>query len=85
MGAPGSLQLWRVGATACCGVQASDRVGFSCFGAWALGELFGNLPGPGTEPVCPASAGGFLTTGPLGKSLQVCFLNRDGVQWPWFF
>ena len=27
-----------------------------------------DLPGPGTEPVSPASAGGFLTTGPPGKS-----------------
>ena len=85
LGALGFLQLWWVGATACCGVQASHPGGFSCFGARALGVLFSNLPGPGTEPVCPASAGGFLTTGPPGKSLQVCFLNRDGVQCPWFF
>ena len=26
------------------------------------------LPGPGIEPVLPALAGGFLTTGPPGKS-----------------
>ena len=26
------------------------------------------LPGPGIEPVSPALAGGFLTTGPPGKS-----------------
>ena len=26
-----------------------------------------DLPGPGLEPVCPALAGGFLTTAPPGK------------------
>ena len=26
------------------------------------------VPQPGTEPECPALAGGFLTTGPPGKS-----------------
>ena len=30
-----------------------------------------NLPGPGIEPVYPALVGGFLTTGPPGKSLDV--------------
>ena len=30
-----------------------------------------DLPGPGIEPVSPALAGGFLTTGPLGKSLFI--------------
>ena len=29
-----------------------------------------DLPGPGIQPVSPALAGGFLTTGPPGKSLQ---------------
>ena len=29
-----------------------------------------DLPGLGIEPVAPALAGGFLTTGPLGKSLS---------------
>ena len=32
-----------------------------------------DLPGPGIEPVCPALAGGFLTTGPPGKSLVPTF------------
>ena len=27
-----------------------------------------DLPEPGLEPVCPALAGGFLTTAPPGKS-----------------
>ena len=30
-------------------------------------------PGPGIEPVSPALAGGFLTTGPPGKSLSLPF------------
>ena len=56
--------------------------GFSCCGAWALGRLgFSNCgprayllcgmwdpPGPGIEPVSPALAGRFPTTGPPGKS-----------------
>ena len=31
-----------------------------------------NLPGPGIQPLSPALAGGFLTSGPTGKSL-LCF------------
>ena len=35
-----------------------------------------DLPGPGIEPMSPALAGGFLTTAPPGKSLDVlCFSN----------
>ena len=33
-----------------------------------------DLPGPGLEPVCPALAGGFLTTAPPGKSQPIGFL-----------
>ena len=32
-----------------------------------------DLPGPGLEPVSPASAGGFFTTAPPGESLVYCF------------
>ena len=32
-----------------------------------------DLPGPGLEPVSPASAGGFLTTAPPGKPLRYSF------------
>ena len=60
-----------------CGVR-----GFSCCGAWAPGHSgFSNYgprayllrgvwdpPGPGIEPMSSALAGGFLTTGPPGKS-----------------
>ena len=36
-----------------------------------------DVPGPGIEPVSPALAGGFLTTGPPGKSpnLLIFILN----------
>ena len=33
-----------------------------------------DLPGPGIEALSPALAGGFLTTGPLGKSFLTIFL-----------
>ena len=32
-----------------------------------------NFPGPGIEPVSPPLAGGFLTTGPVGKPLECIF------------
>ena len=32
-----------------------------------------NLPGAGTEPMSPALVGGFLTTGPPGKSWRALF------------
>ena len=35
-----------------------------------------DLPGPGLEPVCPALAGGFLTTAPPGESLP-SLLGQD--------
>ena len=46
----------------------SGACGLSNWGKWAK-LLLGmwDLPGPGTEPVSPASAGGFLTTEPPGK------------------
>ena len=71
-----------------CGVQASCCIGFSLNNrgsrkeglsscvhglSWLRGVW--NLPGPEIEPVCPALAGRFLTTGPPGKSsLQVYIL-----------
>ena len=67
--------------SSCC-VQASHYGGFSCCEAQALRlQQFGaqdllscsmwDLPGPGTEPMSPALAGGFLTTRPPGKSAIV--------------
>ena len=53
------------------GAQASVVVacGLTSCGsrAWLLCGMW-DLPGPGTEPVSPALAGGFLTTAPPGKS-----------------
>ena len=50
-----------------CGSRALERRLSSC-GAWALLlRSMWDLPGPGLEPVCPALAGGFLTTAPPGK------------------
>ena len=69
------------------GAWALRRVGFSscsvraqCCGAWAsLPCCERNLPGPGIEPVSPALAGGFFTTGAPGKSrrdpFSMCFTN----------
>ena len=35
-----------------------------------------DLPGPGLEPVFPALAGGFPTTAPPGKSLDICIFKK---------
>ena len=54
------LLLWSMGSRAgfnSCGTQASLLRGL------------GDLPRPGIEPVFPALAGRFLTTGPLGRSV----------------
>ena len=39
------------------------------------------LPRPGLEPVSPASAGGFLTTAPPGKSPGVHWTTREVPAW----
>ena len=39
-----------------------------------------DLPGPGIEPESPALAGGFLTTGPPGKSRSV-YLKSETSQY----
>ena len=67
------------GLLSSCSVRTSHCGGFSCCGARALGtgaqqwphpacSSMWHLPGPGIEPTSPASIGGFLTTGSLGKS-----------------
>ena len=74
-----------MGATLRGRVQASHCGGFPC-GTLALGHS-GSVTvthglscpvacGPGIEPVSPALAGGFLTTGPPGKS-EVSVLTID--------
>ena len=88
----GFLQLWRVGATFCCGARASHCGGFSCCGSWTLEHRLSScgaqayllcgmwdLPRPGLEPVSPALAGGFLTTAPPGKPQSVD-LNVNLIQ-----
>ena len=69
----GFLQLQRVGST----FQLRKQTDFygqvsrsSDFSQWWAQLLCGtwDLPRPGIEPVSPALAGRFLTTGPLGKS-----------------
>ena len=40
-----------------------------------------NLPGPGIEPMFPALAGGFLTTGPPGKSHIAIFKIDNQKTW----
>ena len=47
-------------------------------GSVVVGHGMWNLPGPGLEPVSPALAGGFLTTGPPGKLKEGTFeLNAE--------
>ena len=87
--------------------QASHCADFSCRGGQALGcVVFGLWPrdlaalrhvessGPGIEPVSPALAGGFLSTGATGKSLKdgsfsSCYLGTDElimiIQFAYFF
>ena len=60
------LLLWSVGSRAWaqyCGARAQLLLGM-----W-------NLLRPGIEPVSPALAGGFLTTGPPGKSQLFSFVD----------
>ena len=52
-----------------CGLWALERRLSSCGARALLLHSMWDLPGPGIEPVSPASAGGFLTTVPPGKSL----------------
>ena len=72
------------GLVSSCWMWASHCGGLSCCRAWALGcvglsscntqvQLPHNMwrtliPGPGIEAMSPALPGGFLTTGPVGKS-----------------
>ena len=82
----GFLQMWRAAATLCSGAQVSHCGGFSCRRAWTpqhglrscgtwvqLPHGMWDLPGPGIEPISPALAGRFLTTGPPRKSTFCVF------------
>ena len=64
-----SAQASHCGGFSCCRARALQRAGFSTCGTLAtLPCALWNLPGPGIEPMSPALAGRFLTTGPPGKS-----------------
>ena len=83
------IQLHQVLVAACgifhCGTRAPEDAGsvvaarrLSC--PTACGIL---VPRPGIEPVSPALEGGFLPTGPPGKSLYVffmCFFLYVGIK-----
>ena len=59
-----------------CGAQALGCTGFSSCSSWDLLLCcMWNLPEAGIEPVSPALAGRFLTTGPPGKSRRKDFEN----------
>ena len=53
----------------------------SCGSRAQLLRSMQDLPGPGLEPVCPALAGGFLTTAPPGKP-QYFFLGSKILETP---
>ena len=41
---------------------------------WVAISFFGDLLNPGIEPTCPALAGKFFTTEPLGKPWVICYV-----------
>ena len=74
-----ALGMWASIVVACelssCGSWDLERRLGSC-GTWAqLLRGTWDLPGPGLEPVSPALAGGFLTTAPPGKSMNLFCMN----------
>ena len=59
-------------------------LGLSSWGARAsLPRSIWNLPGPGFEPMSPALAGEFLTTGPSGRSLVVVLNLHFSDEYCW--
>ena len=65
----------------CCGTWAPEHMGsvvavhgLSC--PVACGIL---VPQPGIKPASPALEGGFLTTGPPGKSLFSIFISKERI------
>ena len=59
-----------------CGSQALERRLSSCGARAQLLHGMWDLPRPELEPVCPALAGGFLTTVPPGKSTQAVLTHN---------
>ena len=90
-----SVRASHCGGCFCCGALVLGRTGFRSCGsraleqglsscgtqAWLLRGMW-NLPGPGIKPVSLALTGGFLTTGPPGKSLGMypLFSQRTGIK-----
>ena len=67
------LQGTRASAAVACGLRSCGSRAlehrFNSCGVWAESHCgTWDLPGPGIEPASPASAGGFFTTEPPGKS-----------------
>ena len=69
------LQLWQAGATLLLGSMGCREYGLSSCVAWALllPACGISVPGPGVQPMSPALAGRFFTTGPPGKSQALGF------------
>ena len=67
------------GLLSSCGLGALEHRLSSCDAQVLLPCSMWNLPGPGLEPVFPALAGRFLTTGPPGKSKHLVFNNHCSV------
>ena len=61
-----------------CGAWAQERRLSSCGTRAYLLHGMLDLPGPVVEPVSPASAGGFLTTEPPGKSCKSLYYSIFG-------
>ena len=59
-----------------CGPWALER-GLSGCGTCAMVRGMWNLPGPGIKPAFPASAGGFLSTGPPGTALNLLTFLKE--------
>ena len=66
----------------CCGAPALEHAGCSSCGTQAsLLPSIWNFPGLRIEPVSPALAGGFLTTGPPGKSSHDLLMQLHHLTW----
>ena len=63
-------------------VDLGARALVSCGARAWLSRSMWNLAGPGIEPVFPALAGRFLTTGPPGKSLHYPILLYERLEHP---
>ena len=63
--------MWASVVVACglnsCSYWALEHKFNSCGHGLSCSAAYGNLPGPGIEPMFPAMAGGFFTTEPPGR------------------